>query len=55
MREAIRTALTVAIGINISLFTLGAALKSKEFMFIALLSASACLLGLTLPDQNDPK
>ena len=55
MRETLRTCLTVAIGINISLFTLGAALHSKQLMFLALLSATGCLLGLTIDDQNEPK
>jgi len=54
MRKYLEIALLVSIGINIALFALGCALGSKQMMLLALLSSSACMIGLiTKPDNED--
>lgn len=56
MKKYLNAALLISIGINISLFTLGAALGSQELMLLALLSTTACMVGLIyspLPNDED--
>lgn len=49
MNKYLEIALLISVGINIALFALGCALGSKEMMLLALLSSSACMVGLMFP------